>query len=255
MAKTNPVKERLRAGKPVAGVAFTFPSAALVEICGLLGFHYARFDMEHGPMDYLTAEHLILAAEANGTTPLVRPPANLPHEILRSLDAGALGLMVPHIDSGADAAAMVHAARFHPEGERGLAGGRWARYGLGGPLPDLIAQANEQLLLLALVESKQAVDNLDDILATPGVDAIMIGYNDLSQSLGLPARTSEPLVQEYISRIIERSRAEGKWVGMAVRDAAAAKTMVARGVQIVEFGANHLFSQAGRAVLKELAFE
>ncbi|MHB1416252.1 MAG: HpcH/HpaI aldolase family protein [Chloroflexota bacterium] len=255
MAIVNKAKERLRAGKPIVGVGFTFASPTLIELCAYAGFHFVRIDCEHGPMDPAITEDLVRTAEAAGITPIVRPPFNSSHEILRYLDTGAQGVLVPHIETRADAEAAAKSARYFPQGERGMAGGRWSRYLTAGTLPDLIKQVNDAVLLMALVESKNGVDNLDEILAVPGIDAIQVGHNDLSQSLGLPALVNEPIVQEHINRIIDKSLAAGKYVGMLAADAAAAHKLLDRGVQIVEMTANKLFFDSSRAILKDLALD
>lgn len=252
MPIVNAAKERLKAGKPVIGISLTFASPALVELCGYAGFHYVRIDCEHGPMDPTIAEHMVRAAEVAGITPVVRPPANQYHEILRYLDTGILGVLVPHIETRADAEAAVRAARFHPLGERGLAGIRWTRYGTAGPLSELVKEANEAVFLLALIESKKGVENLDEILAVEGIDAVQIGPSDLSQSLGLTAQFNNPVVREHIDRVIDKALAAGKYVAFGARDAESARKLLDRGVQIVEITGSQLFLDASRSLLKDL---
>ncbi|MCL4466079.1 MAG: aldolase/citrate lyase family protein [Chloroflexi bacterium] len=252
MVITNAAKERLRAGKPIFGVGLTFPSPATVELCAYAGFDFVRIDCEHGPMDPVAAEQMVRAAEASGITPFARTPTNAFHEVLRLLDAGVLGVLVPHIESRAEAEAAAKAMRYYPEGERGMAGSRWARYGSLGPLPELIKQANAAVLLMTLIESAKGVENLEEIVSVPGVDVVWIGHNDLSQSLGVPAQVQLPIVQEHIDRIIKIARAANKPVAMLTNDADGAKKLLDRGVQIVEFGATQLFMNAGRSILGQL---
>lgn len=255
MALRNLLKERLQAGKPAIGVGLTLPSPALVELCAHAGFHFVRIDCEHGPMDPVTAEHMIRAAEATGITPIVRPPVNQAHEMLRLLDAGAQGVLAPRIETKADAELAARAVRFHPRGERGLAGARWSNFGTGKPLSELVGEANEAMLLLALIETGKAVENLDEILAVDGIDAVQIGPNDLSQSLGFPARPGEPIVQEHMNRIIDRTLAAGKFMAMGVRDAASARKLLDRGVLMIELTATQIFVDASRAFHRELGVE
>ncbi|MHB1004404.1 MAG: HpcH/HpaI aldolase family protein [Chloroflexota bacterium] len=252
MAIVNTCKERLKAGKTCVGVSLTFPSPAVVELCAYAGFHFVRIDCEHGPMDPVTAEHMIRAAEAAGITPLVRPPANLPHETLRLLDAGAMGVLAPGIETKEDAERAARSVRYYPEGQRGLAGGRWAHFGSAGPLPELVKQENDAMLLMALIESGQGVENLDEIIAVSGVDVIAIGPNDLSQSLGFPAQTSNPVVQQHINTIIDKALAAGKWVHYLARDTEAVRQRIDRGVQMIELTGSNLFLDAGRGILKGL---
>lgn len=253
MAIVNTAKERLRAGKPIVGVGMTFPSPAVVELCAYAGFHFVRIDCEHGPMGPVEAEQMVRAAEAAGITPIARPPANAFHEILRLLDAGVQGVLVPHIETKEDAEAAAKAARYYPQGERGMAGARWSRYGTSGPMTELIKQANDAVLVMALLESAKGAENIDEILAVPGIDVVWIGHMDLSQSLGVPAQASLPVVQERVDRIVDRSLKAGKYVGMLAPDAATARQLLDRGVQIIEFGASQLLVGAGRAALRELS--
>jgi 4-hydroxy-2-oxoheptanedioate aldolase len=252
MPIVNTAKERLKSGKPVVGVGITFPSPAVAEMCGYAGFDFVRIDCEHGPMGPVEAEQMVRAAEAAGITPLARPPANNPHEILRLLDAGVQGLLVPHIESKEDAQAAAKASRYYPQGERGMAGARWSHHGAAGPMTEMIKQANDAVLVMALLESARGADEIDEIVAVPGIDVIWIGASDLSQSLGLPAQVNHPTVQKYIDRIVDRSLKAGKYVGMLAPDAAAARQLLDRGLMLIEFGASQLFVGAGRAVLKDL---
>ncbi|MHB1134065.1 MAG: HpcH/HpaI aldolase family protein [Chloroflexota bacterium] len=252
MPIVNKAKERLKEGKPIYGVGLTFPSAAIVELCAYAGFDYVRIDCEHGPMDPMAVEDMVRAAEAAGITPLARPPANNFHEVLRLLDAGVQGVLTPHIETKADAEQAAKAARYYPQGERGMAGARWTHYGTGGPMAELIKQANESVLLMALIESATGVQNLDDILAVPGIDLVQVGHMDLSQSLGLPAQITHPTVQEHIDRILKKSLAAGKYVGMIANDADSARQLVERGFRLIEFSAAQLYVGAGRSLLKDV---
>ena len=255
MAIINQALARLRAGKAVVGVCLGFPCPAMVELCAYAGFHFVRLDCEHGPMDPLSVEEHVRAAEAAGISVLVRPPTNASHEILRYLDTGANGVVVPHIETRADAEAAVQAAFFYPLGQRGMATARWTRYGTAGPMAELIREANDNILLIALIESAKGLENLSEILAVKGVNAVQIGPQDLSQSLGLPAQLAHPTVQAAIDRIIDESRAAGKWVSMAAYGSMTVKKQIERGVTITEVMAKDLVVQSGRALLNELRLE
>lgn len=250
MAIRNTMKEKLQAGKPVVGVSLTFFSPTMAELCGYAGFDYVRIDCEHGPMDPVSAEHMIRACEAVGVTPMVRPPTNQAHETLRLLDAGALGVLAPGIHTVEDARRAAMSVRYYPEGERGLAGVRWSRYGSLGPLPDVVKMENDAMFLMALIESAEGVENLDEIVKVAGVDAIAIGPNDLSQSMGKPARTGDPEVQAAIDKIIDKALAAGKYVHYGANDADSAKKLIDRGVQIVEITGTALFVSAGKTITK-----
>lgn len=250
MAIRNTMKEKLAAGKPVVGVSLTFFSPTMAELCGYAGFDFVRIDCEHGPMDPVSAEHMIRAAEAVGITPIVRPPANLPHETLRLLDAGALGVLAPGIHTVEDAKRAAKSVRYYPEGERGLAGVRWSRYGSLGPLSNVVKMENDAMFLLALIESAQGVENAAEIVKVPGIDAIAIGPNDLSQSMGKPAQVGDPEVRAAIDKVIDIALGAGKYVHFGASDPESAKKLIDRGVQIVEITGTALFISAGKAITK-----
>jgi 2-keto-3-deoxy-L-rhamnonate aldolase RhmA len=252
MLRSNSAKDRLRSGKPVIGVGLTFASPAMVELCAYAGFHFVRIDCEHGPMDPAIAEHLIRTAEATGITPLVRPPANQSHEILRYLDAGAQGVLVPHIETKEDAERAARAVRFHPHGDRSMGGTRWAQYGAFASMTELAAQSNEAMFMMALIESKAGVDNLDEILAVEGVDAVQIGPNDLSQSLGLPAQVNEPVVREYMDRIIDKTVASGKYMALGAGSVESAKRLLDRGVMMIELSVTQIFLDSARGMISDI---
>src|SRR5829696_10155173 len=121
--RTNKMKAKLAAGQPALGLSVMIPSAQIVEMAGGLGFDWVLIDCEHGAITPETVEVMIMAAEASGTTPIVRPRLNDPHHILEVMDRGAAGVQVPHVASGADAVRAVEAVKFHPLGRRSLAAG------------------------------------------------------------------------------------------------------------------------------------
>jgi 2-keto-3-deoxy-L-rhamnonate aldolase RhmA len=179
-------------------------------------------------------------------------PTNAPHEILRYLDTGAQGVVVPQVTTRADAERAVRAARYHPQGARGLAGVRAAEYGLGGPIGDYARAANEMILINALIEDIRAVDNLPDILAVEGLDTISIGPSDLSQSMGHPGERDHPAVQAAIAEIIRLGVAAGKPVGMNCPTGADAAREYARGVRFFSVSAWGLLAQSSAAYLAAL---
>jgi 4-hydroxy-2-oxoheptanedioate aldolase len=206
---TNTLKQKLRAGQLAIGCLVAVPAPHLVEICGLLGFDYVFIDAEHGVLTPGECEGLVRAAELRGVTPLVRVPQNDPAVILRYLDTGAHGVIVPAIHDQHDAQRAVAAARYYPQGGRGLAMVRAADFGLGAGLAEYTEQANQELLVIAVVESRLAVENIHEVAATPGIDAMMIGPVDLSMSYGLTAQIGHPTVQEAIRTLMRGGQEAG----------------------------------------------
>ena len=210
---SNRTKEKLLRGEAVFGCIMPYPDPALVELMGVAGIDFVRFEGEHGPATLDQVEHCVRAAELFGVTPTARVPFNLPHEILRFLDRGVVGVTVPNVSTRAQAEAAVRAARHYPFGERGHnAGGRPSRYGAEGlTTAQYYERLNEQTLVIALIESAEGMASAEAIATTPGVDAIDIGPSDLAQSLGLPPAGE---LERAVDRIVEIAVAAGKPVGV-----------------------------------------
>lgn len=215
------IKERLAAG-PVLGLSIMFDAPALVEMAGALGFDWVLLDCEHGALSIDRLEPLIVAAEAAGVAAIVRPPDNREETILRVLDRGAAGLQLPHIMNADEARAAVRAAKYHPQGERGLAvGTRSSRYGLNESVADYILRANAETLVCVQIEHADALAHIEEIAAVPGVDVVFVGAMDLSQSLGYPGATDAPAVKAAVDDALARILATGAWCGTSGKPEAA----------------------------------
>ncbi|OGB92126.1 MAG: hypothetical protein A3H39_19455 [candidate division NC10 bacterium RIFCSPLOWO2_02_FULL_66_22] len=168
------------------------------------------------------------------------------------LDVGATGIQVPHIESAAEAEAAVAAIRYAPQGERGLAAStRAAGYGVDTPVPVYMDLANREVLFFAMIETARAVEQVGAIASTEVVDAIVLGPADLSQSLGFRGDTAAPAVQDAISRVITRAKANGKWVALNAMDVAGARRCLERGADIVLIGTAGWLMRTGRNFLTE----
>lgn len=200
----------------MVGVFCTLPSPGLVEVAAKAGFDFAIIDMEHGGISYETAENMCRAADAGGITPIIRIQENGPKWILRALEIGALGLLVPWVNSREEAESAAAASRYCPDGERGWAPiTRGMDYGLAGTEdPDFLQNANREIMVIVQIETKEAVANADEICSVPGVDLIFIGPGDLSQSLGLPGQFTHPTVEAAIERVIATAKRRGKPTGI-----------------------------------------
>jgi 2-keto-3-deoxy-L-rhamnonate aldolase RhmA len=209
----NGLKERLKTKKSIIGMQCFTGSAALVEIMGFSGFDWVSIDMEHTTISFADVENLTRAAEVSGMIPLVRVAENEPLLIAKSLDCGAAGVIVPHIQSADDLRKALAAARFAPDGDRGKCGQvRGSRYGADGvPWSKFWKRANDNVIILPLVEEKEGIENLDEILAVDGVDVLWIGIGDLAQSYGVPGAplTEEPLLS-VAKEAIAKTKAAGK---------------------------------------------
>ncbi len=207
------MKQLIAAGKPAFGVSLQFPSPDLVEMIGELGFDWVMLDAEHGSITPDNIGPMVMAAELHGITPVVRPEKNDPAVINKYLDRGVMGVQIPHVNTADEARAVVEACRFHPEGKRGLGGGRMADFGFGVATAEYVKEANREMLVCVQIEDVEAVENLDEILTVEGVDVFFIGPTDLAQSLGFPGQNSHPEVQKVVNETFDRIHAAGRASG------------------------------------------
>jgi len=248
--RKNLTKEKIKAGKTAYGVFVNLGGPAIVEIIGLIGFDFVIFDAEHGPMGVESCEHMVRAADNVNITPVIRVAVNIPQNILRYLDIGALGIQMPMINTKADAESVVRAVKYPPEGSRGLAGVRAANYGITGPLGDYVKEANYETMVIIHVESMQAVDSLKDILTVPGIDVIFIGPNDLSSAMGYPGQVNHPEVQKMIDNLLKEIHAAEKAAGMVAYDLDTLRKCKERGFQYIAHGVVPMIVRAGREYLQ-----
>jgi 2-keto-3-deoxy-L-rhamnonate aldolase RhmA len=229
----NNMKNKFAAGEPAFGLSIMIPSPQIVESAGAMGFDWVMIDCEHGTVGLETMELMIMAAEASGVTPIVRPRTNGPSDILLCMDRGALGVQVPHVNSADQARAAVAAVKFHPQGERSLAvGTRASRYGFSGSMKEFVAEANKATLVCVQIEDEEALPNLGEILKVEGIDVFFIGPSDLSQSMGHPGDPKAPPVARAIDEALAKIVAAGKTPGMPA-SAEAVQGVLAKGVRYI----------------------
>lgn len=242
----NPLKSKLANGEPVTGCIIQGALPALAEICGLTGFDFAWIDAEHGPLSERDCEELARAAENRRIVPLVRVPAAMPHIILRYMDVGAMGVIVPGVTGPEDVAAAVRAVKYYPRGDRGLTTARAADFGLVKPLTEYVTEANAETMVIAIIETPAAIDRLEEIFAVDGLDAAIFGGTDLSLAMGLPGQWLHPRVQEAFERFIEAGRRSGKPVGTVLRPGESAPELIGRGLTILIANAYSLFAAGAK---------
>jgi 4-hydroxy-2-oxoheptanedioate aldolase len=248
--RENTLKRKLRDGKAAFGVMCTFPSPAVVEMLGHLGFDWILLDNEHGSITVDTAEACIAAAELTGMAPLVRPVGNRPEIIAPFLDRGAWGVQVPHVNTAAEARAAVDAVKYAPEGHRGIfSGGRPAGYGFAGSTADYARDANAETLVCLMLEEVEAIDNLPELVEVPGVDVYFIGSGDLSQSMGLTGQQAHPEVQALMERGVKIITGAGRIAGCSCPDALIPK-FLGLGVQYFHGSVGRLLQHGSQAYLQ-----
>ncbi|MEE2675226.1 MAG: aldolase/citrate lyase family protein [Myxococcota bacterium] len=216
----NALKQKWAAGEPSYGVWCAIPSSYVAEACAHAGFDYVCIDLQHGMIDYPVATEMILAAHAGGSVPIARVPSNDLGAINRMLDAGAMGIVVPLIESVADVEAAVRACRYPPDGGRSFGPNR-AALAAG---PRYFESANDNVLCIPMIETRPALDEIEAIAAVPGVDALYVGPNDLSLSLGQPPGSDNPdPYQSAYRRIAEVCAKTGVVAGIQANAKLAAK--------------------------------
>jgi 4-hydroxy-2-oxoheptanedioate aldolase len=198
--------ELLRGSRPLLGAFVGIPAPALVEMCGHAGFDFVIIDNEHGPAGIESTENMLRAARGAGIIPVVR---TLEADILRILDIGASAIQVPQVNTAEQARRIVAAAKYPPVGNRGAAfSTRAAGYGFFGG-DQHIKASNEGTSVIIMAETRAAIENIDEIVAVPGVDAVFFGPNDLSFSLGYPGQMQHPEVVGAIEHGVTRALAAG----------------------------------------------
>jgi 2-keto-3-deoxy-L-rhamnonate aldolase RhmA len=202
-----------RAGAPALGTWVKIPAMEIMELVALAGFDFAVIDLEHAPIGLESAYRLIGAAQWRGVVPIVRVPGVDGGLVQRVLDAGAEGIMVPHVDTVEQARAAVAATRFPPLGGRGV--GATSRAGLWGALPrdEYLRHGQRDVVLIAQIESATGVRNAGAIAAVEGVDALLVGTADLSVSEG--KAESDPAIGALVAEAVRNGRAAGVPVGNA----------------------------------------
>lgn len=180
--RVNTAKRKLQEGEATIGTWLATGSPLAAEMLAHQGFDWLNVDMEHNAIDLQTTQSLFQAIATTDTIPFARVPWNDPQIIKRVLDIGAYGVVVPTVETVDQAEQAVGACRYPPDGYRGMGTIRGRLY--GGD--DYAEQANKEICVVLMLETKQAVDNADEILKVPGIDAVFIGPNDLAASMGLP---------------------------------------------------------------------
>lgn len=239
----NPLKEQLRQGQPVIGVVISVNNVEVAAHAAGLGFDFLWIEMEHAPISLETLRNMVLATRGLPAVPLARPPVNELWMAKRVLDAGALGVIFPFTRTPELARQAVAACRYPPAGLRGsgadLAQARW-------PAPEGYYDfADENVLVVAVVEDVSAVSHIEAIAATPGLDVLFIGTSDLSFSLGLRGQQEHPKLDEAISRIVAAGKKQGKVLGRPGRTVEEVKRFQKQGFQFFMTGTDLDFMAAG----------
>lgn len=237
MYRANSLKHRLRNGEQVLGCWSMLGHPQAAEILSLAGFDFLVLDQEHGLGDVTSLAAQLHAMSATPTVGVVRVPWNDHVYLKRVLDVGAEAVLIPSIDTAADARAAVAACLYPPHGRRGTAASsvRASSYGMAA---DYVGSCAENLLIACQIESAHAVENIDAILAVEGIDLLFIGPFDLSATVGQMGNLQHPEVARLIEHAETRIRAAGRPMGTVPHPGCTWKDMFARGYQFVNAGSD-----------------
>lgn len=228
-----------REGRQTVGGWLSIGNAYTAELMAHMGFDWLCIDMQHGMVGYENLKQMLPAIATTSVTPLVRVPWNDPAVIMKTLDAGAYGVIVPMVNSRQEALNAVSACRYPPVGQRSFGPIRAALYAGKG----YAREANHQIACIAMIETRQALDNLEDIVTTPGLDGVYIGPADLALALGLApvGDNDDPAHAAAIMRIFEISRSNGLAVGIHTWSATYTRRYLEQGFQFVTLGSDSGF--------------
>jgi 4-hydroxy-2-oxoheptanedioate aldolase len=209
----NKLKEKLNKGEAVLGTWNTLSSSLVTEVLAQSGLDFQIIDLEHGPFAMDKVHLHVSACENSQCTPLVRIPSNSDWMALQALDQGAHGVVAPHIDSVDDAKALVNAVKYHPQGSRGFTPFSKAGGFTNTNVDEYVGRAINEILNIVIVESKEGLNNLEEILKVDAIDIIYFGAYDLSQALGHPGNTKHPDVVQAIQQGVDMVNSAGKYAG------------------------------------------
>ncbi|GBD41091.1 4-hydroxy-2-oxo-heptane-1,7-dioate aldolase [bacterium HR39] len=249
--RENRLRRLWRDGKKTVNGWLGIPSSFSAELMAHQGYESITVDMQHGVVDYATMVEMLQAISTTDTVPMVRVPWREPGIVMKTLDAGAYGIICPMVSSREEAEELVVWGRYPPRGTRSFGPIRASLYAGS----DYGRHANAEVLLLAMIETRGGVENLDDILSVEGLDGVYIGPADLSLALGYGAGfdREEPEILEVITRIAERARAHGKFAGIHTMSPAYARRMWDLGFHFVSLMTDaRILANATAALLAEL---
>lgn len=235
--RPNPLKAKLLGGGTSFGLfAFEFFTPGLPQIAKVAGAEFVLLDMEHSGAGIDVIKQQLAYCRGVDIAPMVRVPTGQYHFIARVLDMGALGVMVPMVESAQQAREIVKWSRYPPLGRRGAVLGAAHDDYSGGNAREKLAAANERCFVMLQVETEVGVENVEAIAAVEGVDSIYIGFLDLSNFLGVPGEVHDPRYLAAVERIAAAAQRHDKVLGTAAPDAAFAKEYLARGFRMICFG-------------------
>ncbi len=209
MLKKNLFKEKLSSGQLCVSIMQPFYSTGLTELIGYCNVDAICFDSEHGSLELGQIEDLVRACEVTGITPLARIPVSRPEIILRTMDTGVMGIICPHVKTQEDAKNIVSYVKYPPVGIRGMAMTARAPGYVGMNSIEYVDKSNDETMVIIQIEDYEGVENINSIVKVEGVEAVFIGRNDLSMSMGCKGNTKDAEVQKAIEKVADVTIAAG----------------------------------------------
>jgi 4-hydroxy-2-oxoheptanedioate aldolase len=248
----NRTKLKLKAGQPAYGVLSTSDDPQLAELFGLAGFDYYMLDAEHGLMEAAQVVNVTRACERVNMTPMVRVGSKDPKLVLQYMDAGMMGVMMPGLESVSEVKMLIDAVKYAPIGKRGMGITRASGYvAVGQEAVDYINFTNEQTMVIPQFEDASLIDCFEEMIAQPGVDAVVIGPRDLSLSMGFPDGPNHPEVQDMIDRVVALCKHIKVAVGITAGSRADSSKQVARGATMILAIAQFVITAGSKEFLPE----
>jgi 2-keto-3-deoxy-L-rhamnonate aldolase RhmA len=233
----NPVKQSLTAGgQSLGSMVFEFFTPAMPRLLKNAGAQFALYCMEHTGAGFDILKPQFALCRALGVVPLVRVPGTEYDFIARALDCGALGVMVPLVDTAEQARFIVSCTRYPPDGRRGAAFGFAHDDFEGGDVKEKIRTLHARTLVIAMIETREGLDNVEAIAAVPGVDVLWLGHFDLTNFLGIPGEFSHPAYRDALVRIVDAARKHGKAAGYMAANADLGREYLGLGFRMIATG-------------------
>ncbi len=249
--RMNKAKELLRTGGVAFGTnIFEFGTTGIAQIVAEAGADFIFLDMEHTGWSIETIRTIIASTRGLDLVPVVRPPALRYHLLSAPLDMGAMGLMIPMVETEEQARMIVQFAKSYPAGQRGAAFGFAHDDYKGGDVFEKMKSANEEVLLAALVETATGIENVDRIAAVEGIDVLQVGQFDLTNSLGIPGQFEHPTYKRALDRVLDACIRNGKAAGFMATSVEEGQRLLEQGFRCIEYwGDIFIYRQAlGQAI-------
>jgi 4-hydroxy-2-oxoheptanedioate aldolase len=211
----NAAKARLKRNQLAVGIGVRLVrNVDIIKVMKAAGFDWLFLDLEHGVMSIETAAEICVAAQDSGIAPIVRVPYGELAMATRVLDGGALGIVIPHVDTADEAREIADRLRYPPRGHRSVGGGQAQFDYAPMKLGDMTKRSDDNTLITVMIETPKAVRNAEAIAAVPGIDSLLVGSSDLSMEMGIPGENGHAKIQDAVDKVVTACKKHGKWAGM-----------------------------------------